>query len=749
MRYSSVREIIGVLLFCIVSLVFLYTPMKYGLFFDKHIYFWEIIINVSFIITIIIFFKNTNWKVFVIFLIPVFFAISTIGAESPFHSLEETLRWTSYASFFAVTFICLIHKPLKPILSLVLYLTASYLAIFGFFNLWGFINFQDAILNGRMSGPLQYPNTFGLLMAVGWIFGLILVSQNKLPKRHLYIYASMLTVLLSGLLLSYSRGVFILVPIVWLLGLILINVKEQVRYILFTLVSSLFSLVIVYLSDSSHSSNTIVSIILLIVSLIILFSMVRFPLEGYLKIFNKLKNKWILPVGLFIITIFLVADLLFEGLIYSVLPESLQNKISSISLSTSSVVGRMIFYKQAWAMSQEAPIFGFGGDGWRVLFTKFQEVPYWARETHNFYLELLLNIGWFGTLVTLGVIITLIVLILMGIKNNGDEKGFGTAVLPALAIMLMHGMLDFDFSFGTTILFLTWLLALGISTNDSKVFSKTWRYLVNIIILVGVSVATLFSYQLISAQSIVDNDGQKRVTLSEAEKNFQKAIDKNPYNISYYVNLAQVYSQSYQNDKQEKVKAAAVRLIEKAYKLEPNNPDLLYDIGKIFSKLQEPYKAIEFYKKALEQDRFNTKYSSAFIKENVLFGEYLIKQKSIEKGQNLLSNAVTQYEESKHFQKEFEEEKFPDKRNLQLNKDAYLLTGEAYLLLGEYKKALELISSTNFEKGESKWSRAKAVEYLSYVKLSMEKEAKEVRRVLQEQGNEKYIDRIMTLLPKF
>lgn len=89
------------------------------------------------------------------------------------------------------------------------------------------------LVNGRLAGTFQYPNTFALFLLIGVI---LLVTVPCRPRHWL----PCLTVLLAGIAFAGSRTVFVLLALTLVLLLVLVK-DRQVRYVL--LVSSVLLLV--------------------------------------------------------------------------------------------------------------------------------------------------------------------------------------------------------------------------------------------------------------------------------------------------------------------------------------------------------------------------------------------------------------------------------------------------------------------------------------------------------------------------
>ncbi|MNO36904.1 O-Antigen ligase [compost metagenome] len=109
---------------------------------------------------------------------------------------------------------------------------------------------------------------------------------------------------------------------------------------------------------------------------------------------------------------------------------------------SSTVNARGLFYRDAWKLAAEAPWLGRGGGTWRSSYLAAQSRPYVGSQVHSGYLDLLLNLGGIG----LGVSLLLLV-------AAGCFVAAAPRLLPPLLALALHSAVDFDWSYG-----LVWLL---------------------------------------------------------------------------------------------------------------------------------------------------------------------------------------------------------------------------------------------------------------------------------------------------
>lgn len=721
-----INRSINLVTFLILAVMFIITPYYRGLFFDEDFYIWELAIHILFIVYLlarILTKQELNILSFIVFIWPLMYFISFFVAESPFAALQQVFRWMTYAMFFVLIYETAKDKLVRQMLPYVFYITITWIAVFGLIALWGYTDFTDAILGGRVTGVFQYPNTFATIIAMGWLFGLIWMTRKEMPWWQVIIFALPLVMFGVDFLYSYSRGVYILFPAAWLFGLAFLTFKQQVQYILYTILTAggaflSYESILENMENTNGGLNQLIIITSVVTAIIVLLH-IAFSKEKLTLKWNE--KKWvraILPIGSVSSLTALVLDFANKGMIFQRLPQPLQTRIETINLAQSSVVSRFRFYEQSVVMSKDAPFLGFGGDGWRVLFTKYQEVPYWARETHNFYLELVLNIGWFGTAIFTASLIYFWIKTYQNFRVSTEtNRTFILATLTAQIMLLLHAIIDFDFSFGTVCLFfaLTIVMALPEKLHHDPLGTQKIKTVLYAISILATAISAYLLFQFHSAHQLVAN-AEKQLSLSEAEKLFVDAKNKNKWNADYYIELVQVYEKAYEQSQNPSIRERAYNLLDQAYELEPHQPENLYNIGKVYAMFNDSEKAIEFYELAMDYDRFSRKYAFAYIVENVLYGEKLILNNQANDAEQSFQRAIDRYDRQIEYIETFKQQFVPDRRNLRLDPRTKLFVGEAHFLLHQDDQALSILNSVKYNPDNQKqeYLRQQSILYSIY-----------------------------------
>lgn len=115
------------------------------------------------------------------------------------------------------------------------------------------------------------------------------------------------------------------------------------------------------------------------------------------------------------------------------------------------LAARYRLYRDAWELFQTAPWLGRGGDTWRQSWRAVQSGPYVGAEVHSGYMDLLLNIGLIGTA---GLVL------LIG-WSTYRIFCLSRSLFPPFLVLLLHSAVDFDWSYGLLWLLILWLAVMG------------------------------------------------------------------------------------------------------------------------------------------------------------------------------------------------------------------------------------------------------------------------------------------------
>jgi O-antigen ligase len=650
--------------FVFLCLLFLITPFQKGLYFDQDIYPITLIACIIFLVFVINQFIRDEIasfkKALFVLLLPFCYLISLPIAESPNGAWNSIIRWVLYSSFFILLIWTTTVPKIKQLLPLLFQLFGGVLSISMIFMYYGWIHYSSPLVGGRFSGVFQYPNTFGMMMAVFYFFSLVNLLEEKISAKQVIGNSSLALIYFISFLQSESRGMLMLFPIVWLAGLLLLPLKKQITFILYSFFTVLFSFIAYQSMVKESAIDALYPGLLMLIIMLVVTNLVHYfinrKIAGHsIPLLNKVTWKrgpqFIIPLVIVLFVGLGLLDLVNHGFVYHQLPSALQDRIGSISLNVPQAKERLSFYKDALKMSKSSPILGFGGGGWASVYKEYQSAPYISNKVHDGYLEWMIENGWLGLLIFLSVFIYFFYLLVRSYLKE-DHSNMKLAVILSLLSVFLHSSLDFNFSFGTVWLVVFWLLAIGFPNlsekkqklpKKEKVQSKHLWYK---LVLVGFSILLISgfiqSYRFITAGQMFSKARATNVPTLK-EQLLTKAVAQNPYSLNYMTTLSNLYfsqlKDSYNPDTQKKLD----QLLNTLAITEPKNSTVLLQIANLYEQMGNDQKALTYYNAALKVDHFNSTLYQESLNVKVKMALAFKDKHDLASANSLVSSALKDY----------------------------------------------------------------------------------------------------------
>jgi hypothetical protein len=215
-----------------------------GLFYDRHVYFYMLPLYGACFVCLfrkpavrpapLPFTVGLPWVVGAAYLLPL--AAGPVSMEG---TLAQLLRWTGYGAFLFLVVRCAALPGSRRWLHYGFLATGWLLVLQSFLALYGIVNdpyavqlLQDERLSAlgmRLSGLLQYANTFGAVMSAYCVYALCAaVGERRLLDRAAA--ALPLIPFAAGVLLSESRGAWLALAIGWILGFLIVGRGRRLGY---------------------------------------------------------------------------------------------------------------------------------------------------------------------------------------------------------------------------------------------------------------------------------------------------------------------------------------------------------------------------------------------------------------------------------------------------------------------------------------------------------------------------------------
>lgn len=261
---------------------------------------------------------------------------------------------------------------------------------------------------------------------------------------------------------------------------------------------------------------------------------------------------------------------------------------------------RHLMYKDALDLFQSAPWLGQGGGTWRFTYRAIQSEPYVGSEVHSGYIDLLLNIGGIGLL----IVLTLLFMAAFRIRRNSPR------LLPSFLVLLIHSMIDFDWSFGLIWLLLLWHAVMGDENERDEInrhttlLSQPHRTFnlrhVFIISMAGITVWTALAFSYWKGNDAYEQ-AMHSSNMVEREELLKSAISWNPASIEPVLLMSDQLSTD-----------EAVLLLMNSLNRSPGHPELTWRMAELHAMSGDAVQAAIWYRISLNNDKYNaTKHTQA------------------------------------------------------------------------------------------------------------------------------------------
>lgn len=479
-------------------------------------------------------------------------------------SMRDTLLQATRYGIYLMAFLIgknLLSNYKKPYLNII-YICGILLMLTGFSSaVGGPLVIANTYLaeKGLLLSPLQYHNVFASLSIILFLIGISLFSSTEKPVYR-YLYQIGNFVLFLGILMSNSRGNWLIFPIVFIVYLIF-GGKEQLKNTLTISVSSFVSAIAVLslIAGTIQSSNALLGWVYLLAgcalsaALYFLFS----------KLSVKIQKK---TAVVFIILLILLAVIV--GIFYqSILPANMVSRIQELNLNARTLSERLTFYQDGFSIFKEYPLSGTGGNGWVYTYKQYQSYNYASNHPHSYFVLLMVELGVAGIALFLLLIVGFILLCVKGYKRC-DNRILFTGMACGVLMFFLHVMFDFESSYSAYMVFIFSLLGIMASClpPSKKVFhSKIALAILAIVILVwNCTLYTGYHYYM-KASGFTDTNMERAIKLA------QQSAAWDPLNAEYNSNVGLLLMRTATEDTITTKSKTAGKLLQKGYDLNSRN----------------------------------------------------------------------------------------------------------------------------------------------------------------------------------
>lgn len=462
-------------------------------------------------------------------------------AASTYNALVEAMKYVLFLLIYLVAKDAF-HKEeyVRRAFTIIMYFLALN-ALISLLTAAGVINYpmaySDSEIEKWLNGTVQYHNAFGVLMLAGYFMASLLNNYTfKSVSFALNGIASYL--LMFGLIMSYSRGAWILMPVLFVLLLIFAAHETKLRFFATGFASligvmGVFSKFAVFVDAKNTLSATLTLVIGLVISMVLYYALHI--------LFQKIGDKKWFKIGgisLLVLLVLAAAAIVLFPSAFPFLPQQMATRLAGLNFGSETVKERFVFYGDAFRLYKDHNLLlGSGGGAWEFLYGMYQSYLYYSTQAHSYIMQVLTETGALGFIFWLAAIVLFFVQCFKARKSSKMGKDMLCALTTAGAALILHSFIDFDLSLPAVMLVL-WCL-LGILDGDSPIaFNKTvinkWAVAAVCILLCVFCLLGALGCSNFEKGKEVVNDEQ---SYGNAEKYFQSAANLMPINDEYKSSL--------------------------------------------------------------------------------------------------------------------------------------------------------------------------------------------------------------------
>lgn len=526
------------------------------------------------------------------------YIISNFVAFNQRSALEGALRVFS----FALIYWLLVNtiqglKDFKAALS-VMFASGVGVALAGLGTAFGTFWFNGAFSENMILSTLQYHNAAAIYLAAAGIIGLFLTTQyenlwSRVAAGGLN-YIVLITAYGAG-----SRGAMLVAPIGFVLLIAGMPGKYRLRVFL-NFVSVLLPFVITakqVLNFGAHSAGYYWGWLLLGA---VLGGGVQYVIEKFLGASAATRKKALAGAGIAVAVVGIGMIVLLGS---RVMPDTIAARLSNIHFQDGSVQERFYFYRDAFELVKDYPVFGVGGGGWNSAYTGYQSYLYFTTEVHSHPLQVWVESGTIGfifyVLLWLGLIITTFKIMFRAASPEYRAVAW-TAAVTAVTISL-HSTIDFSLSLGAVAIFMYALMGLvgavernGLTEQRKITAGIGGPGLRKAIGAILAAVLLLISGSLYMS-AITEKEAAKTFTSGNVQGSidkFEQASKYDPLNANLHMNLSQIYAQTAYQRGDMALATTALEHAEKAASLNRNSIQQGWALAEVYYMNRRPADAI-------------------------------------------------------------------------------------------------------------------------------------------------------------
>jgi hypothetical protein len=281
----------------------------------------------------------------------------------------------------------------------------------------------------RLSYPITYWNTLGLLGAMGWVTCLHLTSSLREPRVVRVLAAAVLPVLACTVFFTFSRGAILVVPIGVVAYLLLARPRGALGGVIAGVPATAIAVTVCWGADALAADDPTTALAvdqgrtaaIVIVACMVLAAGLRLALAGLDRWTEGLEIRVPSPARMVAIAGAVVAVLVVAGVAVGAqdTAQTQWNKFTQSGevdpaggsrerLAEVGNNGRLDHWKVALKGAEQSVLHGTGAGTYSNLWAKDRPEPFDVQDGHSLYLEVLGELGIVGLVLVVALVLTLL-----------------------------------------------------------------------------------------------------------------------------------------------------------------------------------------------------------------------------------------------------------------------------------------------------------------------------------------------------
>ncbi|WXR63023.1 O-antigen ligase family protein [Peptostreptococcaceae bacterium AGR-M142] len=271
----------------LTMLMLILAPLFRGLFFEKERAYFHI---ASFLLALVYMIAKLRTNEFKLirsksdlfaFLLMLIYIVSISYAVDKRAAIIEAIKYVNYFVIYMLIRNLAKTKKEHNIVINSLLVGGFIVTMIGILAAVGIVKYNGAVMGSRISSTFQYPNALASYLLALYVItiGKSLVTNNKKIRL---VYLNLANLFVFTFILTYSRGMWLIYPIILVIYFALINREYKLRTIKYNVVTNIISVPSAFLFASrmqEQNQAKLIGILLISMGLFTILAMLSFKLE--------------------------------------------------------------------------------------------------------------------------------------------------------------------------------------------------------------------------------------------------------------------------------------------------------------------------------------------------------------------------------------------------------------------------------------------------------------------------------------